>query len=706
MSPRRRRVIAVVLAGMFLGFVGLLGAVYAAARIPLPEDTLNAQATIIEYRDGAELGKFYKENRVDIPLADVPQHVRDAVLAAEDRGFYEHSGISLSGIARAAYQDLRGGGARQGGSTITQQYARNAYLSKERTFARKFREAIIAVKLERKHSKDEIFEWYLNTIYFGRGASGIEAASKTYFGVPAKGLTVEQGAVLAALIRSPEGGDPATNPEVAKRRWQAVVDGMVETGKLDRAKADALKYPKIRDRRPEGKAKGGDGPIGFVKEAIKKELLANGFTEKELTTAGLRIRTSLDQKSQLAAVKAVQDVLTEPDDPFAALVAVEPGTGRVIAMYGGRDFGGKGEKSFVNYALQPRQPGSAFKPFVLAAALDDGISLKSTFDGRSPQKFGDYEVGNFDDKSFGRVDLVTATANSINTVYVPLGLKAGVDDVVDMTHRLGIPEDVDCPENRDASLFLGTCDQRPIDMAAAFATFAANGESSGWHLVESVRTTKAKGGKRLYKAKVEKTEALTDGQAADAVHALRAVVENGTARSAQIGRPAAGKTGTTQDNTNAWFSGFVPQLSTTVWMGYEVADDNGSGKRGIPPMRNIHGYGEITGGTLPAKIWHDFMTAAMEGVPVEDFPPPVFGGSATSPSASPTASPTSGTPTPSVTLTPTLSIPPTTEPTVVPTVEPTTKPTGKPSESPSESPTPESPSPAPTGDGGGGGGPP
>jgi membrane peptidoglycan carboxypeptidase len=688
MSVRKRRIIAAALALFFLGFIGLIGAVYAAARIPLPSETANAQATIVEYSDGSRLGQLAKENRVDIPLKDVPPHVRDAVIAAEDRGFYKHSGVSFSGILRAAYRDVRGGGSTQGGSTITQQYARNAYLSQERTFARKFREAIIAVKLERKHSKDEILEWYLNTIYFGRGATGIEAASRTYFGIPARRLTVEQGAVLAALIRSPEGGDPASNPDVAKRRWKAVLDGMVDTKKLDRAKADAAEYPRIKPRRAAGKdkAKGGDGPLGYVVDAVRRELLANGFTESEVYTSGLRVRTTIDRRREAAAIKAVQDVLDDPaKDPHAALVAVEPGTGKVVAMYGGRDFGGQGDKSFVNYATNKHQPGSSFKPIVLAAALDDGIGVKSTFDGRSPQTFNGYEVDNFDDEQFGRINLIDATAHSVNTVYVPLGLKVGVGKVVDMAHRLGIPDDVDCKDHLDASLFLGTCEQRPADMAAAFSTFAAKGKSAGWHVIESVRTGK---GKRLYRAKTDNSEALNEGQAADAVAAMRAVVDAGTGRAAQIGRPAAGKTGTTSDNTNAWFTGYVPQLSASVWMGYESAADDGTGKAGIPPMRNLHGYGEVTGGTLPAKIWHDFMVAALEGVPVEQFPPPVFGGSATGASASPSATPTTGSPTPSMTLTPSVSVPPTPTQSVVITIEPTkTTGTGKPSPTDSPSPT-------------------
>ena len=496
--------------------------------------------------------------------------------------------------------------------------------------------------------------------------------------------------MLAALIRSPEGGDPARNPEVAERRFTAVLDGMVEIGKLDRAKADGAKFPRLKPRRGDGKAAGGDGPIGFVVEEIRDELIANGFTPEELDTGGLKVRTTIDRKRQAAAIEAVQNVLTNPgSDPYAALVAVEPGTGKVVAMYGGRDWGGKDDKAFVNWATQHRQPGSSFKPVVLAAALDEGISLKSTFDGKSPQKFGDYEVDNFDNKSFGRIDLVAATANSVNTVYVPLGLKVGVDKVIDTAHRLGIPEKTDCKDNRDASLFLGTCDMRPADMAAAFSAFAAKGEAAGWHLVESVRTAD---GDRVYRHKADKTEALSDEEAADTVHALRAVVENGTARSAQIGRPAAGKTGTTQNNGNAWFTGFVPQLSTAVWMGH--ADQN-------KPMTGLYGFGEITGGTLPARIWHDFMVKAMEGVPVEDFPPPAFGGSVTggpTPSGTPSGTPSE---TPSPTLTPSVSLSPTTQPTI-PTVEPTkTNGTGKPSPSASESPpVSESPvaSPVATGD--------
>jgi membrane peptidoglycan carboxypeptidase len=695
LSRRGKTFLILALLSPFLLLMILVGTVYAKSDIPLPSELDTAQATVIEYADGAPMGQIAKENRTDIKLADVPPHVRDAVLAAEDRSYYSHSGISVTGIARAAYQDVRGGGAHQGGSTITQQYARNAFLSRKKTFARKFREAVISVKLDRKYSKDQVFEWYLNTIYFGRGAYGVEAAAQTYFGVPAKRLTVEQGALLAALIRSPEGGDPSANPETSKRRWKSVLDGMVETKKLDRATADSAEFPKTRARKAVSGKSGdaGSGPIGYVIESVRAELKRNGFTEDQILTGGLRVRTTIDRRRQAAAVKAVQEVLDDPShDPPAALVAIEPGTGKVVAMYGGRDFGGKGDKSFFNYAIDGRrQPGSSFKPFVLAAALDDGVSLRSRFDGRSPQTFANYPVSNFGDEQFGQIDLVQATAHSVNTVYVPLGMEVGVDKTMDMVHRLGVSEKIDCKANRDASLYLGTCDLAPIDSASAFATFAARGKSAKWHLVSEVRDRK---GKKSYTAKIDKKEALSEGEAADATHALRAVVEEGTARRAQIGRPAAGKTGTTQDNTNAWFSGYVPQLAATVWMGYEPKDD-GSGKAAIPPLRDIQGVNEVTGGTLPAMIWNAFMTAALEGVPVQDFPPPVFGGKAVNPSASPSVSPSSASPTPTPSVTVSVTVPPTTQPpqpTVIPTSSPSPTQTSEPPPpppSPSETPTPQ-----------------
>ncbi|MCA1824185.1 MAG: penicillin-binding protein [Frankia sp.] len=602
------------------GFFALAGVVYSAARVPLPDSINTEQTTVVSYADGSRLGALQgAENRTDIALDKVPEHVRNAVLAAEDRTFYHHPGVSLSGIARAAFNDVFHRGKLQGGSTIDQQYARNAYLTQRRTFLRKVRESVIALKLNRKYSKDQILEFYLNTIYFGRGAYGVEAAARTYFGVPASRLTVEQGAVLAALIRAPESGDPAVNRELAERRWHSVLDGMVSAGWLARADADAARYPTYRPRGAGG-SKGGRlaGPVGHLLESVRKELEAKGFTAAQIYTSGLQVTTTLSPVAQRAAETAVQDVLDDPaNDPEAALVAIQPGTGAIRAMYGGRDFV---KRQFNNATDAVREPGSSFKPFVLGAALDDGISLRTRFDGHSPKEVAGYPkpISNFNDEQFGNIDLVDATAHSVNTVFVPLAVEVHPSKVADFAHNAGIPDSVKLTEPNGqtaAGIALGIYGVHPIDQAAAFATFADRGRAATPYLVETVRDRR---GKVLFRAKAKTHRAFDTAVADDANYAMQQVIERGTATAAKLdGRPAAGKTGTTQESTNAWFCGFTPgQLSAAVWMGY---DKNRS-------LRNVHGVPNVTGGTLPARIWKQFMDAALEGAPVNQFAPPAFRG--------------------------------------------------------------------------------
>jgi 1A family penicillin-binding protein len=650
MSRRRKWIVGTLLGFASLLLLGIVLVIYAFLTINLPGEISTEQTTQVFFADGkTALGNLQgEENRTDVPLASLPAHVKNAVLAAEDRDYYSHPGVSFTGIARATWHDIFGGGATQGGSTITQQYARTAYLTQRRTFARKFREAVIAIKLDRKYSKNEILELYLNRIYFGRGAYGVEAAAKTYFGIPAAKLSPSEAALLAALIRAPQSGDPAVHPDVAERRWAGVLDAMVDRKWLDASERSRMTFKALKLRqRGAGKGTRGRlaGPKGYLLNEVRKALVANGFSEAAVYTSGLRVTTTIDPKAQAAAEAAVTSVLDDPaKDPQAALVSIQPGTGAIRAMYGGRDY----VKKPLNFATEvTRQPGSSFKPYVLAAAVKSGISIKSRYDGHSPQEFRGYTkpVQNFDNEQFGKIDLVEATAHSVNTVYVPLGLDTGIDDVLDTAHDLGIPKDVDL--RRDASTFLGSSEVHPIDQAASFATFAAKGVYAAPFLIEKVIDRK---GKVLFQAKHKTDRVLDEDEDADVTFALQAVVQRGTARGAQLdgGRPAAGKTGTTQDSRDAWFCGFTPSLAAVVWMGYE----NPSGQP-TKYLTNVHGIPNVTGGTLPAKIWKQFMDASLAGQPVEQFPAPAYVGSTRNGEPPAPTESVTGTPTESMSSTPT-----------------------------------------------------
>src|SRR4051794_2514279 len=404
-------------------------------------------------------------NRTSVPLRKVPMHVRHAVLAAEDRHFYDEPGISMAGVLRASWANVRGGGISQGGSTITQQYARAQYLTQERSLSRKLREVLIAVKLDHTYSKDQVLESYLNTIYFGRNAYGIDAAAKAYFNRPVTALTPDQAAVLAGLIKAPSVLDPAAEPASAKRRFRQVVIAMHENGWYapDPTKA-RMPMTRTSSDRP--------ADLLYLEQQVRRELRAHHIDPDQ---PGLRVTTTIDPKAQNAARDSVADVLTRvPRDVRAAVVSVEPGTGAVKASYGGRRYDGK--QAVDGVWQEKRQPGSAFKPITLAAALSKGIGLKSRFDGADDQRVDGYPDGlsNFADHSYGRLDLMEATAKSVNTVYVPLGIKAGLRHVVDTAHRLGIPKDTAL--EAVPSVTLGTQFVRPVDMADVFATFAAHGE--------------------------------------------------------------------------------------------------------------------------------------------------------------------------------------------------------------------------------------
>lgn len=610
---RWKRLLLLGSAGSVLGVALLVGVGYAMTDVPEPNDSATATATRILYADRSEMGRVGAQNRIPVPLSEVPEHVQLAVLSAEDRGHYTNPGINPKGIARALFANVRGGGVEQGGSSITQQYAKNAFLTQDRTFSRKVKEVFIALKMSRTVEKDEILEDYLNTIYFGRQASGIEVATKAYFGGSVGQLSIAQGAVLAASIKSPALLDPEKHREEAERRWAYVLDGMVKQGWLTASERAAQKYPFVRPASAGPKNNDLSGPKGYVISAVLEELADRGFPEDKLSVGGLVVTTTIRKAAQEAAIEAVQEVTGDSpgeDDLQGALVSVKPGTGEVFAYYGGATGTGF---DFANQGVG-RQPGSSFKPYVLATALDQGLSLRTRLDGNNEKDFPGVKkpIENFGEESYGRVDLIEATQRSINTAYFELGLEVGPKKVAELAHKAGIPDEVklEQPDGTvEGGIALGKYEVHVIDQAVGFATFANGGVPVEPFLVRAVEDRKKK---MVYRAEVETGDrAFSEDVAADATFAMQAVVERGTGRGARLAdrRPVAGKTGTSQDNKDAWFVGYVPQLSTAVWLGYAQ-----------PKTIRIDGV-EATGGGFSTRIWKAYNEVALEGQPEEDFPP-------------------------------------------------------------------------------------
>ncbi len=582
-----------------------------------------------------------EEDRINVRLSEVPAVLQQAVLATEDRGFYDHGGIDPVGISRALYNDLRGRGVQQGGSTITQQYVKNVYLTSERSLVRKMKEAVLSVKLERELDKDEILERYLNTIYFGRGAYGVGAATRAYFGKDVRDTGLLEASYLAGLIRSPSDADALENPEEATRRRDTVLTAMVQEGYINATDQATLAALPIgtgvippRDRTGLGVVKGNTAAdnIGtkYFVEAVRRQV-AEKYGEDTLYGGGLRIYTTIDFDMQRAAWDAVSSTLDQPGDPEAALVAVDQ-YGYVKAMVGGRDF----DTQQVNLALgaqaggSGRGAGSSFKPFVLAEAVRQDISLNSkfnapgsiTFPGVPGAKAGeDWKVSNYGGTAQGVLDLVDATRVSSNTAYSQLMLEVGPQNVANLARSLGVTADLPIVP----SLVLGAGDVSPLDMAVGYSSFANRGVHNDPIMISKIEQVDESGDTTVIDQAVPSGERVLSEDQADLVtYCLRQVVTGGTGTSANFGKPAAGKTGTTQDNKDAWFVGYVPSLTAAVWMGYADPLPDGT----VPTMNagsavsQSHGLKGVTGGSLPAEIWRKFMRSATEGVDTGSFTVP------------------------------------------------------------------------------------
>ena len=612
----RRKLIraAIFLAGFgFIAGSTLFAFAWFTVSIPDPNAYVNSQSTIIQYSNGEEIGRIGSENRQILPLAKIPLDLRNAVMAAEDRNFYSNNAFSVTGIARALLNNLKSGNLTgEGGSTITQQYAKTAFLSPSRTIQRKIRELVISLKLENSLSKDQILENYLNTIYFGRGSYGVQTAAQQYFNRNADQLSLSQIAVIASILRSPGYYDPSLskeNEERLKNRFEYVINGMLDKEWITPEQAAKVKFPTVIPRTKAGQL---SGPKGHIIAAVQKEMGKLGFTEDQLLVGGLVIKTTLDQKAQQSAVDAVTKLYPKkaPDNLHIGLAAIRPGTGEIIAMYGGADYL---ERQLNDATQSIALAGSTFKPFAIIAALEMGIPLTSMWNGDSPQIFDDlgkpYEVSNYGNEGWGQIDLLEATTHSVNTVFVPLGQKAGLERVVDVARRAGIPESIAMVPA--PSVVLGVASPHVIDVASAYATFAAQGVYSKPYLIASV-TGPNKG--VLYEGESQTQEVFAKDVMADLTYSLKATVEGGTGAAARaLGRPAAGKTGTSQSNASAWFSAYTPQLAASVALFRDSASES---------LNGIGGLTSVTGGTFPARIWTAFMKGALKGEPIMSFPAP------------------------------------------------------------------------------------
>jgi membrane peptidoglycan carboxypeptidase len=713
---RRRRVwrrIGII-GTWFLGFIAAVVAAsvvlfYTLSNVPQPQDLVIPQAATITYADGSNLATIGVENRIDVPLSEVPETVRWAFISTEDRNFYSDPGVSIKGTIRAALNDI-GGGDTQGGSGITQQYVKNAYLSDSRTLTRKLKELAIAVKLSRDYSKDQILEWYLNTVYFGRQAYGIATAAQTYFHEPVTKLTTAQGAMLAGLLRSPSYYDPANNPTAAKQRWQYVVTGMVTAKHLTQAQADKLTFPTTKPYNSATCVLCATGPSGLIVRQVEQELNSVGISESEINTRGLKIQTTVNRTAEHDAIAAVDTTfanLTPAQRNMKnALVAVNPSSGAILAYYGGTDNKNyAGQPDFNDYAQGYRPPGSSFKPYVLATALSQTqqkkvgstTTISSLVDGSFSKLIDGTTISNDPSDqscSSSSVSVTQAMTCSLNTTFDQMALDVGPANVAKVAHSMGVrattaggtPTLQNSDGQTNFGIGIGDYPVRPVDQASGFATLADGGAAHDAYLVQKVTDSN---GTVLYQHKTDAQAAITPQVANDTTIAMEQVANYSGVPLAN-GRPSASKTGTEgisppagtaangantdYGNSDAWMVGFTPQVAAAVWVGsgdstHKIVDANGNDE-----------YGR----DLPAKTWQLFMNTYLAAQPVLPLP--------TQQQVGVTAPPTSSAPPPSTSSAPqTSASAPTSTPVAPTTVGPTTS-----SNPPSSPPPSTSSAPPPT----------
>ena len=643
----------VLLAGLAFPVFGSLGLVARAGAEQfeaIPADLVEPplpQSSRILASDGSTLAvAYFNENRVLVPLARVPKVMKDAILAVEDDRFYEHNGVDVKGLVRAAVRNSQAGEVTQGGSTITQQYVKNVLIAieseggakqtvAERTVARKVREAKLAIALERRYSKDEILEKYLNIAYFGGGVYGVGTAARYYFGKQVEKLNLPEAALLAGIVKNPRLYDPVNNARNARLRRNVVLDRMLAVGAASPARIKTAKRSKLRLNITRERGIEDNDEARYYLDYVRTLVIEDrdgtmapifGDTPAEraqkLFQGGLTIRTALDARLQRAALNAMRQTLGEKTDPASAAVVVQPGTG-LIKVMAGLNHEKKSRK--VNLPLGGKfgfQAGSTFKVFVLAAAIEQGIPLSTrikspeTYYSKVFQNYVDgqilpYRVSNAGDSEQGTFDLWRATWDSVNTAYIQLEEKTGLEAPARIARDLGVRS---FPVKKVPSLVLGSNEVSPLDMANAYASIAARGLYCKPIAITEVVDAN---GDVLGRVDPDCRQVLSQ-QTADAVTAvLRGVLTNGTGKAAQIGRPAAGKTGTTNGPTAAWFDGYTPDLAAAVWVGFPTDPM----KR---PLRFIKGVPIVYGGGFPATIWQQIMAAAHEGLPVRDFIAPTL----------------------------------------------------------------------------------